>query len=111
MALLRPLCTLLVILAFVLGTMIPASNSGMAKDALSIAVEHSMPADCDEGNGDAPAPMPCGKVFCMGMAMIPLVAQGSLTPIADKYDPSADQTGVGLSRFPEPDPPRTISVS
>ncbi len=111
MASFRPLCSLLVILAFVLGTMIPASHPGMAKDAHSLAVEHSIPADCDQGDDSGPAPMPCGKVFCAGMAMIPLMAQGSPDLIIAGYDPARDQSGVGLSRYPDPDPPRTISVS
>ena len=111
MVLLRPLCSLLVILAFVLGTMIPASYPGMAKDAPSIAGEHSMPADCDPGDDNTAVPMPCGKVFCTGMAMIAPTAQGSPDPIVAGYGPAPDQSGVGLSRYPDPDPPRTISVS
>ena len=111
MASFRPLCSLLVILTFVLGTIIPASHPGMAKDAPSSAAEHPMPADCNQGDESAPAPMPCGKVFCAGMAMPPLLDQGSPDLVIAGYDPAPDQNGVGLSRFPDPDPPRTISVS
>ena len=111
MAFFRPLGSFLVILAFVLGTMIPASHPGLAKDAPSVAVEHSMAADCDKGGDRATAPMPCGKVFCAGMAMIPFAAQGSPDRSVAEFGPAPDQGGVGLSRFPDPDPPRTISVS
>ncbi len=100
----------LVILAFVLGTMIPASKQVDAQGLPLSSVEHSMPVDCDQG-GDTTPPMPCGKVFCAGMALILGPVQVSPEPMVAKYDPASDQNGVGLSRFPDPDPPRTISVS
>jgi hypothetical protein len=109
MALFRRLCSLLVILAFVLGTMIPASNPSTAHVAGASASEHSMPADCDQGDSAA-APMPCGKAFCFGMAIIQVPVGGSPNPAFAKFGPAPDQNGVGVTRFPDPDPPRTISI-
>ena len=109
MALLRRLCSLLVILAFVLGTMIPASNPSAAQMAGASAIEHSMPADCDDGE-NAAAPMACGKVFCTGMAIIQVPLGGAPNPAFAKFGPAPDQNGVGVTRFPDPDPPRTISI-
>ena len=107
----RFLCSFLVILAFILGTMIPASQQVGAQDAPVSSVEHSMPVDCDQGDDNATPPMPCGKVFCAGMALILPPAQEAPDLLAATYDLASDQNGVGLSRFPDPDPPRTTSVN
>jgi hypothetical protein len=109
MALFRRLCSLLVILAFVLGTVIPVSNPSAAQVAGASAIEHSMAADCDQGD-NAAAPMPCGKVFCTGMAIIQVPVGGLPNSAFAKFRPAPDQNGVGVSRFPDPDPPRTISI-
>ena len=108
---LRARLKLVVTLAFVLGTMIPASQQGWANSASKSVLEHSVPSDCEHSDDDPAPPVPCGKVFCGGMALILVPAQGSPTPVSASLVPASDQTGVGLSRFPEPDPPRTISVS
>lgn len=111
MALFRPLCSLLVALAFMLGTIIPASQAGQAQDMIVSAVEHSMPMDCDYGDDTAPVPMPCGKAFCAGMALLPAPLQGATSLPAVQFDRAPDQSGTGVSRYPDPDPPRTVSLS
>jgi hypothetical protein len=111
MARVRSLCSFLVVLAFVLGTMVPAAHPGAAQIAPPISAEHSMPADCNQDGGSPTVPMPCGKVFCLGMALLPLTPFAPNSPTAVGYGLAIDEHGAGLSRFPEPDPPRTISVS
>ena len=111
MLVLRPLCTFLVAVALVLGTMVPASHQGWAKAATMSPVEHSMPTDCGDSDDDAAPPMPCGAVFCAGMALILVPVQGSPEPVSVSFGRASDQNGPSLSRFPDPDPPRRTLVS
>jgi hypothetical protein len=112
MPLLRRLCSLLSVLALLLATMVPVSQGAMPRGMHGMAVsavEDPMAADCDRCDGPA-APMACAKVFCAGSAVILTVAEASPEPASAKFGRAPDEPGSGLSRFPEPHPPRTILI-
>jgi len=111
MPLLRSLCAFLVAWAFVLGTMMPVSHGAMAHAGHDITVAAAMdpmPADCDGCHGDAAGPIACAKVFCAGSAMILTHSVAGL-PVtsATRLGKSPDRSGSGLTRLPDPRPPRT----
>lgn len=114
MPLLRSLCAVLAVLAFVLGTMMPVPNGVMAHDMHDMTVPvamDSMAADCDHCDGDAATPMTCAKAFCVGSAMIPAhAAAGTPAAVTERLASSPDLDGSGLTRLPEPPPPRTILI-
>jgi hypothetical protein len=110
MPLLRALCSLLVILAFVLGTIVPVSHAAIGHDMTVSAVEAPMPVDCDSCDANAAMPVPCAKVFCAGTAMILPAAEESSELATAKLGPVPDQIGAGVSRLPDPPPPRTVLI-
>ncbi|WP_230532423.1 hypothetical protein [Microvirga roseola] len=114
MPLLRSLCAFLVVLAFVLGTVMPAPHGTMAHDGHDMTVSSAMdpmPADCDRCDGDAALPMACAKVFCAGSAMILVHAAVGLPVIsATRPGGNPDLDGSGLTRLPDPRPPRNILI-
>jgi hypothetical protein len=110
MPLLRPLCSLLVILAFVLGAVMSVPKVAMGHDMPVSEIEAPMSADCDHCDDNAAVLVPCAKVFCAGTAMILTVAEGSPEPATARLEPAPDQIGSGVSRFPDPPPPRTVLI-
>jgi hypothetical protein len=110
MPLLRALCSLLIVLAFGLGTIMPASHGAMGHEMAVSAVEAPMTADCDHCTENAALPVPCAKVFCAGTAMILPVAEGMTEPASARRGLAPDQVGSGVSRLPDPPPPRTVLI-
>jgi len=104
--------SLFAILALVLGLLVPVSHKAMSRDLDDMAVsvvEQPMSADCDRCD-DPAVPAPCAKVFCAGSAVILAVAEASPEPASATFGPAPDESGAGLSGYPDPHPPRTILV-
>jgi len=113
MPLLRGLCSLM-ILAFVLGTILPVPSSARSHEMPELmvsAVEHSMTAGCDDSNYDSAMQMLCAKVFCAGSAMILSQAlEGYPEAINSKFGLAPNQNGSGILPLLDPDPPRSIVI-
>jgi hypothetical protein len=112
MPLLRRLCSLVSVLALLLATMVPISHGALPKGTHGMAVstvEDPMAADHDRCQGPA-APTACAKAFCAGSAVILAVAEASPEPASAKFGRAPDESRFGLSRFPDPHPPRTILI-
>jgi hypothetical protein len=110
MPLLRACYSFLVVLALGLGTVMPAGHWDTTHETTVVAVENPMAVDCGDSDGKAAVPMPCGKVFCTGAAMISALYDPAPPPSAEQFAPAPDQVGTGLSRFPDTPPSRTILV-
>jgi hypothetical protein len=110
MTLLRACCSLLVVLALGLGTVVPAAHGATMHEATGVAVENPMAADCSDWAGKAAVPMPCGKVFCTGLAVVSGLYDPAPPSAPEQFALAPDQVGAGLSRFPDIPPPRTILI-
>ena len=99
----------MLVVAFVAG--LPMQGTAMTSQmSLAAASEIPMPDGCDTC-GDDPAMNACPVVFCIGLSAVVLDKQ-ELAPIPlESASVRIHGAGAGLSRSPDPYPPRTSFLS
>lgn len=107
---LRIPCRLFLVLAFMLGTMLPVPHAAVAHETTISAAAH-MSSDCERCDDGTAVPVACAKVFCAGAAMIlGQVPAGSPEAVTARFEPAPNLSGSGLARFPDTPPPRTVPL-
>ena len=107
--LLQRLCAAMLVLAFVVG--LPMQGTAMTSQvSLGATSGIPMPDACDTC-GDNPTTNNCPVVLCIGLSVVVLDKQ-ELAPIPLVSDSvRIHDAGAGLSRGPDPYPPRTSFLS
>ena len=110
MAFVRRVCSLLVILAFVAGLVLPASHTVMAHETSASAVHHADRADCDHCNNGTAAPVPCAKLSCLGVVLALPAIERIPDAKAAKHAAKLNEDGSGLSLPFDTPPPRSVLI-
>lgn len=103
----RRIRRLLVVLAFALGTVLPMARAGdVVCDQAAVGMAQPMQSDC---GGDMAKATACAQAVCAGMVVVLPGGGTADAPMASNaFAAAPSQSGAGLSRLPEPHPPRLI---
>lgn len=107
--LLQRLCAAMLVVAFVIG--LPMQGTAMTLQ-MSLAATSGipMPDGCDTC-GDDPAMNACPVVFCIGLSAVVAEKQEFKESLLETALAVIPDAGAGLSRSPDPYPPRTSILS
>lgn len=107
--LLQRLCAAILVLSFVVG--LPMQGIAMTSQMAMTATSGIPMTDGRDTCGDDPAMNACPVVFCIGLTAVVLEKQESKQPSSETAWTDIPDAEAGLSRRPDPYPPRTSFLS
>ncbi|MBA3520748.1 MAG: hypothetical protein H0T75_24620 [Rhizobiales bacterium] len=109
MLLVRRICGVLVLLALVLGTPIAGASTAGTADAMSAhGMNEPMPDGCPDCDGNGVPMAACAQSMCAGVPGILPAGDIPLLGTRLPFVAGPDESLAGISRLPDPKPPRTV---